>query len=218
VGSSGSGPRESSHRHEASASSVTRGTTSQMDVAGGRHRTASATLYQEVETRSEESRRLRRRTGSEVESRDTGSMRSGRSSRRHGGGSREVVDAPVVKKEVDVPLKREMSVETLAGFLEKVKLRNYVGLFEEAFIDLETMLTLDDEDLKELGIKLSSHRQTLITACATYSKPVGKVETKGDQFGWSGSKSSPAATSPISPSSRKDREEFGNIEQRHRAR
>jgi hypothetical protein len=134
-------------------------------------------------------------------------MRSGRSS------SRRQASNPGIVVE-DAPPQSQMSVETLTCFLENIKLRNYVGLFDSAFIDFETMLSLNDEDLKELGIKLSSHRATLINACAAYSSkpvPAPKSESKGDQFGWSGRSASPSS-SPNPISMRKDREEFGTTE------
>jgi hypothetical protein len=154
-----------------------------------RHRTHSDTLYQDGG---------RARAGSEVDTRESGSMRSGRGSSRRQTSNSALETVKQASYNELVKSQNDVSVETLTGFLERIKLKNYVGLFDAAFIDLDAIMGLDDNDLKELGIKLSSHRQALINACAAYTKPTMAQ--------------SPGVSSPISPAPRKDREEFGNTE------
>ena len=47
----------------------------------------------------------------------------------------------------------EAGVNDLGSFLEEIGVEKYVELFEENDIDLRTLLTLTDDDLKEIGLK-----------------------------------------------------------------
>ena len=70
----------------------------------------------------------------------------------------------------DVPEKKERrqreAPEDLRQFLERIELKNYLPLFENAYLNIDAVVGLCDEDLVELGIKLSSHRRQLLSACA----------------------------------------------------
>ncbi|KAJ3397363.1 Ankyrin repeat domain-containing protein 55 [Lobulomyces angularis] len=85
------------------------------------------------------------------------------------------INIPQAQQQQSLKFSKESSyILDLCSFLEKLELKNYLPLFENAFLNLEAVLGLNDEDLKELGIKLSSHRKQLLTACQQYKENVQK--------------------------------------------
>ena len=47
----------------------------------------------------------------------------------------------------------KQTTETLSDVLDGLNLAKYYSCFEQEDIDMETFLTLNDEDLKQIGIK-----------------------------------------------------------------
>lgn len=58
----------------------------------------------------------------------------------------------------------------VSEFLEDLKLTKYLSIFEEQEVDFETLLTLSDADLKEIGISLFGPRRKVITAITKWKE------------------------------------------------
>jgi hypothetical protein len=58
--------------------------------------------------------------------------------------------------------------------LESIQLNKYIGLFVEHEIDFATFLTLQDADLKELGIKALGSRKKIEQVISKYK--LGGIE------------------------------------------
>mmetsp|Transcript_16942 Transcript_16942/g.49935 ORF Transcript_16942/g.49935 Transcript_16942/m.49935 type:complete len:171 (-) Transcript_16942:283-795(-) len=56
------------------------------------------------------------------------------------------------------------SVDSVPQLLTKLKLPKYIDLFDEEEIDLPTLLTLDDADLVEIGVKTFGARKRICMA------------------------------------------------------
>ena len=59
---------------------------------------------------------------------------------------------------------------TVASFLQELKLTKYLSIFEEQDVDFSTLLTLTDNDLKEVGISLFGPRRKIITALSRWKE------------------------------------------------
>ena len=54
--------------------------------------------------------------------------------------------------------------DDLAKLLSQLSLERYQPIFEEQEVDIESFMTLNDDDLKELGIDASGARDQILTA------------------------------------------------------
>lgn len=65
----------------------------------------------------------------------------------------------------------------ISDFLQDLKLEKYLQVFVEQEVDFETLLTLNDADLKEIGINLFGPRRKISAAVASWkeNQPQGKV-------------------------------------------
>jgi hypothetical protein len=66
-------------------------------------------------------------------------------------------------------------------FLEEVGVEKYVELFEENGIDLRTLLTMTDGDLKEIGLKLFGPRRKVTAAIARWHVQIKRFSSKLEQ-------------------------------------
>lgn len=128
---------------------------------GNRERSRTEDAHRE-RSRTEDVYRERSRT--DDTNRERSASRTGESNReRSASRARDTQAQPVPQVGVEAA---RGSTQTLTTFLDSLRLRNYIPLFEAAFLDLDAVMGLSDDDLKELGVKLSSHRQTILNACA----------------------------------------------------
>lgn len=58
----------------------------------------------------------------------------------------------------------------ISEFLQDLNLDKYVPIFVEEEVDFDTLLTLNDDDLKEIGIKLLGPRKKITTAIAAWNE------------------------------------------------
>ena len=70
---------------------------------------------------------------------------------------------------IDVGTKEDDSVDIghqddLAKLLSQLSLERYQPIFEEQEVDIEAFMTLNNEDLKELGIDASAARDQILSA------------------------------------------------------
>ena len=69
---------------------------------------------------------------------------------------------------------------TVSEFLQDLNLAKYLSIFEEQEVDFETLLTLSDADLKEIGIILFGPRRKIMTAITKWKEnpPIKKFFLK----------------------------------------
>ena len=66
---------------------------------------------------------------------------------------------------------------TVASFLQELNLTKYLSIFEEQDVDFSTLLTLTDNDLKEVGITLFGPRRKISTAISRWKEEHSQVST-----------------------------------------
>jgi hypothetical protein len=68
----------------------------------------------------------------------------------------------------------------VSEFLQDLKLTKYLSILEEQEVDFETLLTLTDADLKEIGISLFGPRRKIVTAITNWKEnpPIKKSSLK----------------------------------------
>ncbi|KAJ7371177.1 Ankyrin repeat and SAM domain-containing protein 3 [Desmophyllum pertusum] len=59
---------------------------------------------------------------------------------------------------------------TIASFLEELKLTKYISTFNDQDVDFGTLLTLNDGDLKEVGISLFGPRRKILSALSRWKE------------------------------------------------
>lgn len=59
---------------------------------------------------------------------------------------------------------------TISSFLQDLKLTKYISMFEEQDVDFDTLLTLTESDLKEIGISLFGPRRKILTALSRWKE------------------------------------------------
>ncbi|KAK3874340.1 hypothetical protein Pcinc_020727 [Petrolisthes cinctipes] len=87
----------------------------------------------------------------------------------------------------------------LTSVLSDLQLEQYIDMFAAHEVDLNMFLTLDDADLKELGIKIFGHRKRILMVIKDMSKklmPLNSV-TEGSLIGFPSSTVTPPTTSSI---------------------
>ena len=66
---------------------------------------------------------------------------------------------------------------TVANFLQELNLTKYLSIFEEQDVDFNTLLTLTDSDLKEVGITLFGPRRKISTAISRWKEEHNQTNT-----------------------------------------
>ncbi|GAB1598677.1 ankyrin repeat and SAM domain-containing protein 3-like [Argonauta hians] len=81
----------------------------------------------------------------------------------------EASNLPVSLTSSDIPLDKP---QTLVELLQQLGLLKYLPVFEEQDVDLQVFLSLTDNDLKEIGIKLFGPRRKMASAIARWHSNV----------------------------------------------
>ena len=65
---------------------------------------------------------------------------------------------------------KTLSIDDIAQFLRQIKLEKYVEMFMENDVDGEMLMTLNQEDLKFIGIVNTFHQKKIIGQFQSYLK------------------------------------------------
>lgn len=65
--------------------------------------------------------------------------------------------------------------ETIAQWLDRLELGQYVDAFEENAIGLEHLPDLDHDILKEMGVRAAGHRMTILKAASDFDEPASSA-------------------------------------------
>ncbi|XP_062500037.1 ankyrin repeat and SAM domain-containing protein 3-like [Corticium candelabrum] len=104
-----------------------------------------------------------------------------RNSKRLFSASPEFVDEWTQQRQQQGQVMVEAGVNDLGSFLEEIGVEKYVELFEENDIDLRTLLTLTDDDLKEIGLKLFGPRRKVTAAIARWHAQMKQFSSELEQ-------------------------------------
>lgn len=88
----------------------------------------------------------------------------------------EASKSPQIQTNGILPMK-----PTIASFLQDLKLTKYISLFDEQDVDFDTLLTLKESDLKEIGISLFGPRRKILTALSRWKEEHEGSKTTPDR-------------------------------------